>query len=1023
MPLKELLRAVRYKLVLLLVLTVLSVGCSYFLVRDSILKSIAKDVHATLNLSRRVIAARLFTLSFELDLIALNFQDRLDHGATQEDLRDFARILKKQFAGSDEYSPVRPFEFLVNIRGEDLSIPDEAGHHALPAAMRLWYMQAVLDPGKAVLTEPFLCPITLKITFDISRSVRSRSGQIYGVAAFSIPIESFFNKIYQETANGSILLTSADYTVMVYRDRKLLGRKLWEIDGYATLVDKLQHGVRMPAPVTVTDSQGERSKLFLTEIFNGWHVGFSMPERIYRRDIATMTVILLFFGIATFVFTSYFILRLSVEKHRADTENRTKSLFLARMSHEIRTPLNSILGFTELLARKYVSREMREYTTIIGQAGTSLLAIISDILDFSKIESGSFELEKYEYHFSSLLNDIVNMVRIPMLEKQDINFVMRVNPAIPSILLGDEVRVRQIFYNLLSNAVKYTEKGFIQLTVDIVELHANNVMLSIQVMDTGTGIKDKDIKFIFEDFKRSTSKEHIHIEGTGLGLAITHNLCAMMGGYINVKSKYKKGSTFTAVIRQGFRENTPVARFTAASPPHILLFSDNSIEMVSLELALNDLGVIKIRKALGVQEFIDSLQNSDFDFAFVTSGQARFCMPKDGQETGKTRFVVVGKLGETVPRNAESLISPPYSITVADVLNGNAGQNTSDDETAMNFSAPTARVLVADDIYANLMVAKEFLAHFGIRADTCTTGRDAVELVMNNSYDIVFMDHMMPDMDGLEATAAIRAAGDDNAGCRDTIIIALTANAVSGQRDIFLAKGMNDFLPKPVRMNKLADMLRKWLPAEKQLHTPVCENKPKNNSSGYEIEGINCRAGLLNAGENPMVYHDILVEFCRDSAEKIPQIMESLESGDIKTYTILVHALKGTCRTIGALHTAHSAASLESSAHKGDTTFLLDNTVPFIENLGAVLRSIQEALQLEQEDDANDATDIRLFEFDRLKKALQDMDMQTVNLLLQKYSSMRLGSGQKERIAEIERCIIAFEYDEAIEKINVFIHT
>jgi HPt (histidine-containing phosphotransfer) domain-containing protein len=280
------------------------------------------------------------------------------------------------------------------------------------------------------------------------------------------------------------------------------------------------------------------------------------------------------------------------------------------------------------------------------------------------------------------------------------------------------------------------------------------------------------------------------------------------------------------------------------------------------------------------------------------------------------------------------------------------------------------------------------------------------------------MDHMMPDMDGMEAAAAIRQAGEENENCRDTVIIALTANAVSGQREVFLAGGMNDFLPKPVRINKLADMLKKWLPLEKQVYRPMRENQQKGTVMLKEIEGINFRAGLLNAGENPNVYRDILIEFCRDGKLKIPQILGSLENGDIKNYTILVHALKGTCRTTGALQTAHLAAKLESAARKGDTAFMLDNTAPFIENLDTLLHNIQQALLLEQHDTVHESIDIRVFEFDVLKKALQDMDIQTVNFLLQKYASMHLNREQKELIAEIERCITAFEYEEAIEKIN-----
>jgi signal transduction histidine kinase/CheY-like chemotaxis protein/HPt (histidine-containing phosphotransfer) domain-containing protein len=1028
MPLKHLLRIARFKLLLVFLLTVLSAACSYYIISDNILMHRDRDVYATLNVTKHALAARMQTLTYELGVAALLLRERLDQNASMENIRALVFDLHEKVARPDIDNPIQPFDFTAYIDGQDFSHQDKVcSLHPLnlPTAVQPWYIRTVLDPGKFILSDPALCPQTRKLTFFISRAVQDSSGRVRGAAAFAVPVAGFFNKIYQETAGGFVVLTTADYTVMVHHEKELLGRKLQTINAdYAKLVEDLQSGVTVQMPVALINFRGVKSMFFLQETFNGWHVGFSTPEQVYRRDITTTAFILLFGGIATFLLTAYFILRLSAEKFRSDAENKTKTLFLARMSHEIRTPLNSILGFTELLARKLISPEMREYTNIISQSGNSLLAIISDILDFSKIESGSFALEKYDYHFSSLINDIINIVRIPMLEKHDINFIVRVNPEIPAVLHGDEIRVRQVFYNLLSNAIKYTEKGFIQLTVGIEEFLEDNILLSIQVMDTGVGISEEDIKFIFDDFKRSTSKEHIHIEGTGLGLAITWNLCSLMNGTINVKSKYKKGSTFTATVRQYFDDKTPTAHIATASQIRMLMFSDNSIDMVSLELALNDLGVEHIYKAAGVQEFTDSLHNNDYDCVFVASKQARHCLPHNESGTDNSRFVVVGTLGENVPLNAELLVSPPYSVTVADVLNGRAGRRAPDVEAAMNFSAPTAKILVVDDVYANLMVAKEFIAHFDIRADTCTNGLEAVQLVTENRYDIVFMDHMMPGMDGMEAAAAIRQAGEENENCRDTVIIALTANAVAGQKEIFLAGGMNDFLPKPTRMRKLADMLRKWLPLEKQVHRPMRETQQKKGTDMLkEIEGINLRAGLLNAGENPKVYLDILAEFCRDGKLKIREIPESLENGDIKNYTILVHALKGTCRTTGALQTAQLAAKLESAARRGDSAFLLDNTTAFIENLDIQIHNIQQVLQLVQQETVHEALDIRAFEFDVLKKALQEMDIYTVNFLLQKYASMLLNSEQKELIAEIERCITAFEYEEAIEKINAVMRT
>jgi len=373
----------------------------------------------------------------------------------------------------------------------------------------------------------------------------------------------------------------------------------------------------------------------------------------------------------------------------ANKASKAKTKFLAKMSHEIRTPMNAIIGMAELALRENMPSTVKEYILTVKQAGSNLLSIINDILDFSKIESGKLEVVPSNYLFSSLINDVVSIIKM-RIRDSGLRFDINIDNNIPNSLFGDETRIRQVLLNVLNNAVKYTKKGFISLSASG-EIKEGTVLLTIKIADSGIGIKPEYLKKLFDEFVQVDKG----FEGTGLGLAITKNLLTAMGGDISVQSEYGKGSTFT----------------------------------------------VKLPQKISSDELFDSIKN---------------------------------------------------------------------DNLTIKFNAPNAKVLVVDDIDANLKVVKGLMQPYKMQVDLCTSGAEAIEMIKANSYDIVFMDHMMPEMDGVEATKLIRETHTN------LPIIALTANAVSGVREMFLANGFNDFLSKPIDIIKLNSILEKWLPKEKQ---------------------------------------------------------------------------------------------------------------------------------------------------------------------------------------------------------------
>lgn len=392
-----------------------------------------------------------------------------------------------------------------------------------------------------------------------------------------------------------------------------------------------------------------------------------------------------------------------VEKTEAAT--KAKSDFLAKMSHEIRTPMNAIIGMVELISRYRLPDEVKEYIFSIKRSCSNLLTVVNDILDFSKIESGKLEIVPSNYNLSILINDVVNIIKMKILESE-VKFFLEVNDKLPIFLHGDEARIRQVLINILSNAVKYTKKGLVSFKVDGKITKEKIVILTMSVSDTGIGIKEENMKFLFNDFVQFNLASDKNIEGTGLGLAITKNLVTAMNGSIDVVSEYGKGSTFTVSLPQQ-------------------IYSSETI-------------------------------------------------------------------------------SGSVSINPSKILNTNT------------FTAPDAKILIVDDISANLKVAEGLMQLYEAKIDLCLSGQNAIDLVKLNHYDLIFMDYMMPEMDGIETTKIIREMGEKDNFYKKIPIIALTADAVIGAKEKFTTNGFNDFLPKPIDVAELNVILKKWIPIEKQ---------------------------------------------------------------------------------------------------------------------------------------------------------------------------------------------------------------
>jgi len=669
---------------------------------------------------------------------------------------------------------------------------------------------------------------------------------------------------------------------------------------------------------------------------------------------------------------------------KVEAASNAKTDFLAKMSHEIRTPMNAITGMAELALREKISDAAREQVITIKQAGANLLSIINDILDFSKIESGKMEIVPSNYQFSSLVNDVVSIIRMRVVDT-NLSFVVNVDCNVPNSLFGDEVRIRQVLLNVLSNAVKYTKKGFVSFSVSG-EISEDNVLLTIDVTDSGNGIKQEDLEKLFGEFVQIDLVANKGVEGTGLGLVITKKLVNAMGGDIRVQSEYGKGSTFTVTISQKICSPEPIAVVEKPEEKSVVVYEENEIYADSIICSVDNLGV-ECERAETEDELRDRLKVKDYAFIFVSYfllEKAKSIMQELGS---KAKLVVLTEFGNAIAdMNLSVLAMPAHSISVANILNGVSDNfSYSANENALTrFIAPNAKILIVDDIDTNLKVARGLMQPYKMQIDLRSSGIEAIEAVKANNYDIVFMDHMMPEMDGVEATKIIRE------NYADLPIIALTANAVSGTREMFLANGFNDFLSKPIEIIKMNEILAKWLPKEKQEKSLEVVYKDELN---MDLE--------------------VLATFHKDGVNKIEEIKKCLETDNYHLYTIYVHALKSASASIGAKDLSEMAKALENAGRQADAVYIKEHNLEFINALEVVLDNISKVLKKAEPKDPVDFEALKIA-LNKLKEAIGNFDPDAIDEATNALQAFR-------QVAEVENILqktLIGEYDDTVALID-----
>ncbi|MCR4821822.1 MAG: response regulator [Treponema sp.] len=608
----------------------------------------------------------------------------------------------------------------------------------------------------------------------------------------------------------------------------------------------------------------------------------------------------------------------------AKAASKAKSEFLSNMSHEIRTPINAVLGLNEMILRESSENAIIDYARDVENAGKSLLSIVNDILDFSKIEAGKLEIIPTNYDLSSVINDLVNMCS-KRAENKKLKFFVEVTPETPHLLYGDDVRIRQCCLNIMTNAIKYTNEGSVKLSISSKKVDYSHTMLTVHVVDTGIGIKDKDIPKLFTAFQRIEEEKNRTIEGTGLGLNIVQSLLTLMDSRLEVVSVYGEGSDFYFSVTQGVIDWEPIGDF---------------------------------------------------------------------KETYRK------KLANTVSYHEL-------------------------------FTAPKAKILVVDDTELNLTVVKGLLKQTQIQVDTVISGYDCLDAIQKTHYDIVFLDHRMPGMDGVETFKKMLTL--ENNKCKGVPVIALTANAVSGAKEMFLGEGFSDYVTKPIESKKLEETILKYLPkdlienVEVQMddddiltldeNGEVEVNQAEEERKKYAgLKGINLDDAMKYTG-GPEVFEQAVKEFYANIEKKSSEIENFAAEKDWKNYTILVHALKSSSRLIGAEKLSEDAKYLEKCGDEQNEKEINEKTPALLTLYRSYKENLASLCQSEEDDSSKEEMPLDQYQeaMKNISECAQAFDYDTADQIIAMMQEYKIPAQKEEHFKELCQAVRAVDHDRILK--------